>query len=144
MVKQLNVFVENKPGRLKAITQVLSENNLNIWLFAIQDRGEFGLMKLIVDKPQAAYLILADKGFACALKEVLAVSIPDKPGNLYKLTSLLFEHKVNIVDAHGIGIASSKKGVCFLELAVKDYAPVKAILKKEGFRSLEEEDIYSI
>ena len=48
MAKQLTIFLENRPGRMKSISDVLLENNLNIWAFTIQDRGEFGLMKLIV------------------------------------------------------------------------------------------------
>jgi hypothetical protein len=143
MIKQLNIFIENKPGRLKAITEVLSKSKLNIWAFTIQDRGDFGLMKLIVDRPRQAHLVLAEKGFACALKDVWAISIPDKPGNLFKLTRVLAKHTINIVDAH-VGIASTKEGICFLELAVKDERLLKAVLRKAGFVVLSEEDIYTL
>ena len=67
MAEQLTIFLENRPGRMKSISDVLLENNLNIWAFTVQDRGEFGLMKLIVDKPKKAHLILVDRGFACVL-----------------------------------------------------------------------------
>ncbi|HEV56337.1 MAG TPA: acetolactate synthase, partial [Phycisphaerales bacterium] len=94
MAKQLTVFVENRPGRMKSVSDILLENRLNIWAFAIQDRGEFGLMKLIVDRPEQARLALADHGFACALKEVLAVTAPDRPGNLDRLTTALLDSNV--------------------------------------------------
>lgn len=139
MPKQLNIFVENRPGRVKSITETLYNNKINIIAFTIQDRKDFGLMKLLVDKPKQAYLALADKGYACALKDILAVSVKDKPGNLYKLTALLLKHKINIIDAHGFVLEPEKQGICCLELDVKDVKKVKKILAKEGFKPLEEE-----
>src|SRR5512135_1430795 len=99
MAKHLNIFVENRPGRLQSITGILSESGLNIRAFTIQDRGDFGLMKIIVYKPQQAYLVLADRGFACAVRDIIAVGIDDKPGNLHKLTTVLLEQGINVVDA---------------------------------------------
>jgi hypothetical protein len=139
MPKQLNVFVENRPGRLKSVTEALSKNRINIIAFTVQDRKDFGLMKLIVDKPKQAYLALADKGYACALRDILAISVKDKPGNLYKLTALLFKHKINIIDAHGFVIEPDKQGICCLEVDTKDTKKLKKILAKQGFKSLEEE-----
>ena len=85
MIKELNIFIDNKPGRLKAVTSLLNEDKINIRAFTVQDREEFGLMKLIVDRPNDAYLAITDKGFACALKEILAIQIKDEPGGLDNL-----------------------------------------------------------
>ena len=81
MAHQLTIFLENRPGRIQSISKVLVENNMNIWAFTIQDRGEFGLIRMVVDKPKQAQLVLADLGVACAMKEVLAVTAADAPGN---------------------------------------------------------------
>jgi hypothetical protein len=145
MAKQLNIFVENRPGRLTSITGILSESGLNIRAFTIQDRGDFGLMKLIVDKPQQAYLVLADRGFACALKDIVAIAIDDKPGNLHKLTSVLLEHEVNVLDAHGFVVEPDKRGICCLEVEnIKDNESLKQLIEKEGFTVLGEEELYQI
>lgn len=137
MPKQLNIFVENKPGRLESVTEVLYKNNVNIIAFTIQDRGDFGVVKLLADKPEQGYLVLADKGFACALKEVIMVAIKDKAGNLHKLASILSRHKINIKDAHGFIIEPGKKGICCLELIEEKGA--RTLLEKEGFNILDEE-----
>lgn len=136
MAKQLNIFIENKPGRLKSITEILFNKKINIISFTVQDRGDFGLMKLLVNKPDEAYLALADKGYACALKDIVAVSIKDKPGNLFKLASVLLEHKINVVDTHGFVIDPTKNGICCLE--VTDTAKIKKLLQKKGFKILDE------
>lgn len=139
MPKQLNVFVENKPGRLESVAEALYKNGVNIIAFTIQDRGEFGVMKMLVNKPEQAYLVLADKGFACALKDILLISIKDKPGNLHKLASIFPRHKVNIMDAHGFVIDAGKQGICCLELG--DIEGMQKLLAKEGFRILDDKEL---
>ena len=137
MAKQINVFIENKPGRLKAVTEVLSDAKININAFTIQDRGDFGLIKLIVNDSEKAYLTLADKGYACAMKDVMVISPKDKVGNLYRLSDLLLKNKINIIDSYGFVVESEKKGICYLELNTDDLKKAKRILDKKGFKVLD-------
>lgn len=137
MAKEVNIFIENRPGRLKSVAEILAENNINVRTMALQDRGEFGLMKLIVDKPDKANLALKDKGFASALKDIVAILLEDKPGNFNKLMSFFDQHNINILDAYGFVLESNKQAVFCVE--VKEPASIKNILKKEGFNILEEE-----
>lgn len=137
MAKEVSVFVENRPGRLRSVAAVLSDNKINVRTMTLQDRGEYGLMKLIVDKPEAAQLALSDQGFACALKDILAIELKDKPGSFLKLADLLIKHKVNVLDAYGFVIDANKKAVFCVE--VKDSAKIKKMLAKEGFKVLEKE-----
>ena len=137
MAKELNIFIENRPGRLRSVAGVLAEKKINVRTMTLQDRGEYGLMKMIVDKPEAAHLALADKGFACALKEILAISLKDKPGSFLKLADAFMKHGVNILDAYGFVLQSSKEAVFCVE--VKDTPAIKEVLIKEGFKVLEEE-----
>jgi hypothetical protein len=94
-------------------------------------------MKLIVDKPEQANLALVDKGFASALKDILAICIEDKPGSFLKLADIFLKSKINILDAYGFVIQSNKEAVFCVE--VKDIPAMKNILAKEGFKVLEEE-----
>lgn len=142
MAKQLTVFVENRPGRVEKVTEELCKAGVNIRALSIQDRGEFGLMKLLVDNPQKAYLTLADKGLACALKDVLAVLIEDRPGGLYKLTQVFSSHKINMLDATAFVIESKKQAVFCVE--VSDYTADKNVVESEGFTVLEEDRLYDL
>jgi len=136
MAKQINVFIENKPGRLKAVTQVLSDFKINIDAFTIQDRGDFGLIKLIVSDPENAHLALTERGYASALKDVMVISPKDKIGNLARLAAILLKNKINILDSYGFVIESEKRGVCYLELNPEDLKKAGRILDKEGFKVL--------
>jgi len=144
MAKQLTIFIENRPGRLNAVTESLNKSNIDIRAFTIQDRGDYGLMKLIVDNPNKAYLALADLGLACALKTILAVSVSDKPGNLHKLTTALAEKNINIIDAYGFVLQPNKVGVCCLEIENIQDVPAKKIVEDAGFTVLEDEELYNL
>jgi hypothetical protein len=144
MAKQLHVFVENKPGRLKAITDNLQKIGINIRAFAIQDRGDYGLMKLIVSNPEQAHLSLADMGCACALKDVLAISIPDQPGNLHRLLDALAAGDINIVDAHGFVLQPNQKGICILEIENLAQTNAEQVVRKAGFDILDDDALNNL
>jgi hypothetical protein len=144
MAHQLTIFLENRPGRVKSISKVLVENGMNIWAFTIQDRGEFGLIKMVVDKPQQAQLVLADAGFACAIKEVLAVCAADTPGNLARLTTTLVDKNVNIKDAYGFVAPTDRKGLCFLEFENPDGVDLEETIAAAGFAILDDEQLYEL
>lgn len=142
MAKQLNIFLENKPGRLKAVTELLYQNKINIRALSLQDRQDFGVLKIVVDKPDEAHIALTQKGFACALKDILAILMDDKPGGLHKIASLFVDNKINIQDAYAFVIESKKQAVLCVE--IKDPKTIKAIIKKEGYKILEDEQLYEL
>ena len=142
MAKQLNIFVENKPGRLMSITEILSKNKINMRAMTVQDRGDFGMMKLLVDKPDQASAALKEQGFAAALKDVLAIVIDDRPGGLFKLLEIFNIKKLNIQDAYGFVIESKKKAVLCIE--VKDPKGIKEAVEKEGFEVLSDSQLYDL
>jgi len=144
MAKQLTIFVENRAGRLKAVSENLHKNQIDIRAFTIQDRGDYGLLRLIVDKPNDAYLALADVGCACALKDILAVSVPDQPGNFHKLTSGLAATGINIKDAYGFVLQPHQTGVCCMEVDATQMAKAAEAVRQAGFSVLSDEELYGL
>ncbi len=142
MAKELNIFVDNKPGRLKAVTTLLKDNNINIRALTIQDREDFGLMKIIVDKPNEAYRTISENGFACALKDILAIQIDDKPGGLDKLLGVFASNKINLKESYGFVIESQKCAVLCVE--VENFEKVKKLIEENKFKLLEDEDLYKL
>lgn len=142
MAKELNIFIDNKPGRLRAVTKLLSEHSINLRALTVQVREDFGLIKMIVDKPKEAHLVISEAGFACALKEVLAILIDDTPGGLDKVLSLFSDNGINIVDSYAFIIASGKKAVYCVE--VSDMDRVKSLLKGVGINLLDDCELYGL
>jgi hypothetical protein len=139
MAKQINIFVDNKPGKLKAIAGLLFKNEINIRAVTIHDRKEFGMIKLLVDKPEKAHLILQDNGFASAIKEVLAIFISDKPGGLFNLASSFEKHEINIIDAYSF--TKESKNVAIWCSEVSDFKKAENLLKADGYTILSDEDL---
>ncbi len=96
LVKQISVFLENKEGRVAQVTQILSDAKINIRALSIADTTEFGILRLIVDKPEKAEKALKDEGFTVSITEVIAISIEDEPGGLAKALELLHENKISV------------------------------------------------
>ena len=95
-VKQLSVFIENREGRLAEVLQVLKENEVNMLSLSLADTSEYGLLRLIVSKPDTAKKALREKGFSAMLSEVLAVQLDHKVGKLQELVEVICEADVNI------------------------------------------------
>jgi len=142
MAQQINIFIDNITGKLQAITDVLFKNDINIRAMTIQDKGEYGLMKLLVDNPNKANIALVDKGYAAALKDVLAIVIDDKPGGLHRLTTVFLDNGVNILDSYGFVVESSKKAIWCVE--VEDIGSIEEIVKREGFDILKDRELYEL
>ena len=131
-LKQLSIFSENKPGRLKKITKVLSEEGVNILAINIASSNGFGVIKFIVDKFEPAFQKLKQKGFTVSLNEVLAIELVDRPGGLYEVASILSTKKINIENAYVLILGSRKKA--YLVVEVNEIERAKRLLKGESLR----------
>ncbi|MDD4300672.1 MAG: ACT domain-containing protein [Methanomicrobium sp.] len=114
IIKQISVFSENKPGRLAAIAKALEEEKINIFAFSIAESKGFGVVRLLVDKPEPALKKLADIGFMVSFTDVIAVNMKDEPGGLYATAKILGDAAINIEYAY----AYSGKDAAILILRV--------------------------
>ena len=83
--QQLSIFLENQPGRLAEVIGVLARADINIRALSLADTSEFGVLRLLADKPEAARAALREQGFRAQLTEVAAVEVPDQPGALSRV-----------------------------------------------------------
>ena len=95
-IKQLTVFVENKQGRLAEITSIMGEAGIDIRALSIADTTDFGILRLIVDKPVEAEKILKDAGLTVSLTDVIAVGIPDVTGGIAKTLTVIADKEVGV------------------------------------------------
>lgn len=95
-VKQISVFLENKPGALYAMTGVLAQHKVDMRAFSLAETSDFGIARMIVSDIYAATTILREAGYVHSISEVLAVSVPDVPGGLNKILHVLTDAGVNV------------------------------------------------
>ncbi len=142
MAKQIAVFAENKPGRLGQVTRVLSEKGINIRAMTIADSGQFGVIKLLVDRPDDAFQALRAANMAAHEKEVLAILMDDSPGGLQKVAHALEDARVNVSDAYGFIIRSREQAVLILD--TDNLATAADLIAAAGLKTLSDEELYGL
>ena len=136
---QLSIFAENKSGKLAKVTGVLAKEKINIRATTIATADTFGIINLIVDDPKKAEAVLSQAGMTVHLREVLAVLIPDTPGGLDKLMQLLYQESININNAYGFLLESSKKAVFVVD--VDQMQKTEKIVEQNGFKTLDTQSL---
>jgi hypothetical protein len=142
MVKQISIFLENKSGRLAAVTRVLGANNIDISALSIADTTDFGILRLIVNDPDKAANILEEHGFTVSSTEVIAISVPDKPGGLSIALDILEKESIGIEYTYAFVGKKTDEALVILRLD----NPEKAVeaLKEGNIKVLTSEDVHGL
>ena len=136
--KQLTVFIENRTGRLCEVLNVLKTNKVNILSLSLADTTEFGLLRLIVDNPEAGKEKLTEGGYSSLLSDVSVIKIPHTAGSLQELLRVIDEAGVNIEYMYGLSIEADDAHVV---LKASDAAKIDEILTKNGVTTLSTEQL---
>lgn len=126
-VKQISVFIENRSGRLREVTDVLGKSNINIRALSLADTSDYGILRLIVDKPDETLKVLKDANFTLSETDVLAVEVPDRPGGLATVLEILDSRGINVEYMYAFVEKSSNNAIMVfrienLEGAAKAFA----------------------
>ena len=141
-IKQLSVFAENKPGAVAQITDVLSENSIDMRAMNIADTQDFGILRMIVSDTEKARLALTERRCVVSVTDVVCVEMPDRPGALGNIIKLLAENSVNIEYMYAF-IAVSRNHA-YVVFRVSDNAKTEALLTDNGLKLASEEDISAL
>jgi hypothetical protein len=103
-LKQLSVFLENKPGALSEPCRLLAKAGISIQTFSLADTREFGILRLMVKDTDKARRLLQRHGFAVKLTEVIVLEVPDRPGGLAAILDALEGTGINVEYAYAFPI----------------------------------------
>ena len=98
--KQLSVFLENRPGNLARVCSILSEANINILAMAIHDTVDNAVVRLLVDDPTKALLLLEEEELYVMEQTVLVLEILNQKGEITRLCQTLAQADINISYAY--------------------------------------------
>ena len=137
MLKQISVFLENKPGRLEEVTGCLANENINLHALSIADTTDFGILRMIVSDPEKAEGVLKENNFMVKTADIIAVAMGHSPGSLHKV--LLELKPLNISIEYMYVFTSRHKDYdAIVILNVSNYSTVVDKLKKANFPLLGE------
>ena len=142
-LNQISVFVENKPGKMQLLTDVLAKNNINMRALSLAETSDFGIVRIIVDDLAAASEVLKREDFIYTVTKVLGVAIPDEPGGLNRVLHVLSEGGVNIEYMYAfLGGKSAPHATMIFH--VQDPAAVVAALDDACISCITQEDLTSL
>lgn len=141
-IKQLSIFVENRPGRLSSITRLLGENGIDIRAMSIADTRDFGILRLIVNDPDKALGVLKQADYSVTLTNVIAVGVEDSPGGLYKAMQTLYDNNISI--EYMYAFISKTENIAYVILRVENNDKAVTALEEAGIRILTKENIYDM
>lgn len=129
IVKQLSVFLANKPGMLADVCNELAKAGVNIFALTISDTADHSVVRMVVSNPEKTLHIFEERGVLAVESKVLAIENNNKPGALAKISSRLAKAKINIEYAYLATSPGAKKGL--LILRVDDTKRALKVLKKD-------------
>lgn len=128
IAKQLSVFMENKPGRLSGICSTLGDAGVNIYAMSVHDTVDHAIVRLVVDNPTKALLLLEEEGVYIVTQDVVVLEIENKPGVISAIAKKLFHADTNIEYAYCTATKSQEFGC--LVLKTKDAEQTLEILEE--------------
>ncbi len=137
---QLSLFLENRPGQLKAPCQALGRAGIDILSMSLADTQQFGILRLIVADWQKAKKVLEEAGGVVNVTEVLAVEVPDRPGGLGGVLDAFDQAGLSIEYVYALS-AGHRADTAILVFRVDDPDRAAQLLEQKGVRILEHEAV---
>ncbi len=129
-IQQISVFLENRAGQLAEITNVLAQNNIDLRAIHIAETTDYGVLRLIADRAQDAANVLLNNGFILSMTPVVAAAVPDRPGGLAQLLTVLAQADVDI--EYMYSMFGRGDGLAYMVFRVKDAEQLETILRSHG------------
>ena len=133
-ISQISVFIENRTGRISRLTNILEKADVSIRGFSLADTTDFGIARFVVDKPDQAQTALSAAGFLVKSAELLCIELPDRPGALDHVFSVVAEAGIDVEYAYSLVST-------YVALKVSDIRYAEDILSKQPVRLVEQSEL---
>lgn len=138
-IKQLSVFIENQQGKLVEIMEILSKSDISVRAISVADTTEFGILRLIVNRPNRAERTLKEQGFAVSLSDVMGICIDDRPGALCEALKLLSDAQIAVEYVYAF--LNNKNNTAYVILRVEGNDAAYKALQAGGVSIVDGTDI---
>lgn len=138
-LKQLSLFLENKPGALSRPVRILARAKFNILTLSIADTNQFGILRLILRDWEKAKKLLEKEGFVVKVTDMVAVEVADLPGGLAEILVVLEKAGVNVEFMYAFTEKRESKAVMVFRFDDPDNAI--RVLQKCGINVVDSVDL---
>ena len=134
MTKQISVFIENRKGRLGEILDVLKANDVNIVSLSLSDTAEYGLLRIIADKPKTGKDALTTAGFSCMLTDVFILNVPHTPGSLQNILRVISDEELSVEYMYGLSFGGDEASIV---VKTSDKEKAEQVFKAHDIKTLD-------
>lgn len=138
VTKQISVFIENRKGRLGEVLDVLKDSGVNIISMSLADTAEYGLLRIISDKPQDGKTALSAAGFSTMLTDVFILSIPHEPGALQQILRVISDEELNVEYMYGLSVGGDEASIV---VKTSDLVKADEVFAKHKIKTLSYSDL---
>jgi len=133
-IKQISVFLENRPGTLRELTALLGSGNIDIREISVADTASFGIVRMIIRSAQIerAMELLKGAGYTARINHVICAEIDDKPNGLSNLLTIIENEKMSVEYIYSFRRHSEGRAQMVLRLTENDRA--YAVLNAYGVK----------
>ena len=130
MIQQLSVFLENRPGQLSTVTELLAQHSVDMQALNIAETADYGVLRLIVDAPQKAAELLREQGFIVRETPVVQAPVPDRPGGLNSVLRAIAQADIDI--EYMYSVLGQRNGLAYMVFRVDDPEALDRVLANLG------------
>jgi len=141
-VRQISVFLENEPGKLVQFAELLGRKDIDLVALSIADTTNFGILRCIVRDFERAARVLTDAGYSATVTEVLAVSVPDRPGGMATAIRALTDAGISIEYLYSFVRTAGQNAL--LVLRVEALVEAAAVLAARGIPLVTQEQVRAL
>ena len=138
-IHQISVFLENRAGQLAEITKVLADNGIDLRAISIAETADYGVLRMIVDNAEKTTGILLTNGYILSMTPVLVVGVPDQPGGLAPVLSIMAEGNIHI--EYMYSLFTPEVGKAYMVFRISDEAKFVELLTANGLKLATAEEL---
>ena len=147
-LKQLSLFLENKPGNVRKACRTLADHGINIETMSLADTEQFGILRILVKDWQRAKEVFEQNGEIVRVSDVIALAVGHRPGGLADILDVLDDAQLNIEYMYGFSqhIGPEKCGSvadsAIIVFRFNDPDVALDTLQKQGIQVLGSEELF--
>ena len=141
-IKQISVFLENNPGALRELTELLGKAGADLLALSVADTQNFGIIRIILDgeTTESALKLLRDNGYIAKINHVICAEVSDRPLGLCELLSLIEKASLSVEYMYSF-LRASKSGVAHMILRLSDGEKAAKLFQMNNVRALTQDEV---
>ena len=141
-IKQISVFLENHPGALREMTELLGNGGIDLLALSVADTQNFGIVRVIVNSEviDPALKVLRDNGYTAKVNNVICATVPDRPLGLCELLTIIEQAGLSVEYMYSFLRASDATDAHMI-LRLSDGEKGMQVFQVRGVHTLTQEDV---